>query len=354
MKLEELRGMLGDVDALVLFKPENIFYFSGFFSTSFMYLLIPRNDTPIAVVSQLEFEAAKSTIKDFTILEAKKQEDFENIFSNFQRDLKIKKLGFEEDFLTVNIKEKLEKKSEGVDFVPASNVVKKLRAVKSQSEIEIIRKAVKIADEGVKRAIDVITPGIREYEVAAEAEYLMRKMGSYGTSFDTIIASGHRSAFPHATCSDRKLENGDLVVIDLGVRYKNYCSDISRTCTVGSPSSEQEKLFQTVLNAQQKAIRLIHPGVNASEIDEAAREVIRSAGYGDFFVHSFGHGIGIEVHEFPSISAGSKDVIEEGMVFTAEPGVYIPNFGGCRIEDMVLVRDDGYELLTHSPRYLNL
>jgi Xaa-Pro aminopeptidase len=346
--------MLGDVDALVLFKPENIFYFSGFFSTSFMYLLIPRDGTPAAVVSQLEFEAAKSAIRDFCIFEAKKQEDFEIFFSNFQKDLKIKKLGFEEDFLTVNIKEKLEKKSEGVVFVPASNVVKKLRAIKSQGEIEIIRKAAKIADEGAKRAMDVIAPGIREYEVAAEAEYLMRKMGSGGTSFDTIIASGYRSAFPHANCSDRKLENGDLVVIDLGVRYKNYCSDISRTCTVGSPSSEQEKLFQIVLNAQQKAIELIRPGVKAGEIDEAARELIRRAGYGDFFVHSFGHGIGIEVHEYPSISSGGKDIIELGMVFTAEPGVYIPNFGGCRIEDMVLVRDEGYELLTYAPRNLFL
>jgi Xaa-Pro aminopeptidase len=352
MKLKELRGMLGDVDALVLFKPENIFYFSGFFSTSFMYLFIPRDDTPVAVVSQLEFEAAKSTIKDFSILEAKNQEDFEKTFSNLQKDLKVKKLGFEEDFLTVNIKEKLVKYSEGISFVPASNIVRRLRAVKSQSEIEIIRSAVKIADEGVKRAMDFITPGIREYEVAAEAEYIMRKMGSSGTSFDTIVASGHRSAFPHASCSDRKLEKGDLVVIDLGVRYKNYCSDISRTRTVGTPTSKQEELFQTVLNAQQKAIELIRPGVNAKEIDEAARELIKSSGYGKFFVHSFGHGIGIEVHEHPQISSSSKDTLESGMVLTAEPGVYIPNFGGCRIEDMVLVRDDGYELISCSPRYL--
>lgn len=353
MKLKELHNMLGDVDALILFKPENIFYFSGFFSTSFMYLFIPLDGRPFAVVSQLEFEAAKNTIKDFSILEAKKQEDFEKTFSNLQKDLKIKKLGFEEDFLTVNIKEKLEKNSEGINFVPASNIVKKLRAVKSRSEIEIIRRAVKIADEGVKRAIDFISPGIREYEVAAEAEYVMRKMGSNGTSFDTIIASGNRSAFPHASCSDRKLENGDLVIIDLGVRYKNYCSDISRTCTVGTPSSKQEELFQTVLNAQQKAIEIIRPGVKASEIDEAAREVIKVAGYGDFFVHSFGHGIGIEVHEYPSLSSSSKDTIESDMVFTAEPGVYIPNFGGCRIEDMVHVRDDGYEILSCSPRYLH-
>lgn len=353
MKLKELRGMLSGVDALVLFKPENIFFFSGFFSTSFMYLFIPRDGKPVAVVSQLEFEAAKGTIKDFSILEAKKQEDFEKTFSNLHKELNIKNLGFEEDFLTVNIKEKLEKNNEGLNFVPASNIVKKLRAVKSQSEIEIIRKAAKIADAGVKKATEFIIPGIKEYEVAAEAEYLMRKMGSSGAPFDTIVASGPRSAFPHASCSDRKLENGDFVVIDLGVRYKNYCSDISRTRTVGSPSSKQEKLFQTVLNAQQKAIEIIRPGIKANEIDEVARELIKGAGYGDFFVHSFGHGIGIEVHEYPSISSSSKDTIEAGMVFTAEPGVYIPDFGGCRIEDMVLVRDDGYELLSCSPRYLH-
>jgi Xaa-Pro aminopeptidase len=352
MRLKELRNMLGDADALVLFKPENIFHLSSFFSTAFMYLFVPRDDTPTAVVSQLEFEAAKNTIKEFSILEAKKQEDFEKTLSNLQKALKIKKLGFEEDFLTVNVKEKLEKSSEGVTFIPASNVMKKLRSIKSRSEIETIRRAVNIADEGIKRAIDVITPGIREFEVAAEAEYVMRKMGSSGTSFDTIIASGYRSAFPHGSCSDRKLENGDLVIIDLGVRYKNYCSDMSRTRTVGSPSSKQEKLFQTVLKAQQKAIELIRPGVKASELDEAARELIKKEGYGDFFVHSLGHGVGIEVHEYPSISSNSKDIIETGMVFTAEPGVYIPNFGGCRIEDMVLVREDGYEPFSNSPRFL--
>jgi Xaa-Pro aminopeptidase len=344
--------MLGDVDALILFKPENTFYLSSFFSTSYMYLLIPRDGTPVAVVSQLEFEAAKNAIKEFSIVEAKKQEDFEKALSNIRKDLKIKRLGFEEDFLTVNVKEKLEKDNEGVAFVPASNIMKKLRSIKSRSEAEAIRKAVKITNEGFKRAIDVMTSGIKEYEVAAEAEYVMRKMGSSGTSFDTIIASGYRSAFPHGSCSDRKLKNGDLVVLDMGVRYKNYCSDMTRTRTVGSPNSKQEKLFQTVLNAQQKAIELIRPGVKASEIDEAARELIKKEGYGDFFVHSLGHGVGIEVHEYPSISSNSKDIIETGMVFTAEPGVYIPNFGGCRIEDMVLVSKDGYELLSKSPQSL--
>ncbi|WXG40951.1 MAG: Xaa-Pro peptidase family protein [Candidatus Freyarchaeum deiterrae] len=352
MKLKELQDMLGDVEALILFKPENIFYISSFFSTSFMYLFIPREDSPTAVVSQLEFEAAKNAIKDFSILEAKKQEDFEKTLLNLQKDLKLKKLGFEEDFLTVNVKEKLEKSSKGVDFMPASDIIKKLRSIKSRSEIEVIRKAAEIADEGIKRAIDAITPGIKEYEVAAEAEYAMRKMGSSGTSFDTIIASGYRSAFPHGSCSDRKLENGDLVVIDLGARYKNYCSDLTRTRMVGSPSSKQEKLFQTVLNAQQKAMEIICPGVKASVIDETARELIKKEGYGDFFVHSFGHGVGIEVHEYPSISLNSKDIIETGMVFTAEPGVYVPDFGGCRIEDMVLVRKNGYELLSKSPQLL--
>ncbi|MEM3585729.1 MAG: Xaa-Pro peptidase family protein [Candidatus Jordarchaeaceae archaeon] len=354
MKLDKLRSMFGDIiDALVLFKPENIFYFSGFFPTSFMYLLIPKDDMPIAVVSQLEFEATKTTIKDFSVLEAKKQEDFEKTFSNLQRELKIRKLGFEEDFLSVSVKERMEKNIGGVNFIPFSNVVRKLRAVKSQSEIEIMRKALTIVSEGFKRAVNVIAPGIREYEVAAEVEYVMRKMGSSGTPFDTIIASGHRSAFPHASCSDRKLEDGDLVIIDLGARYKNYCSDITRTFTVGSPSQKQEEIFQIVLNAQQRAVELIRPGIKTSEIDSAARKVIEEAGYGEFFIHSFGHGIGIEVHEYPSISPSSNETIEDGMVFTAEPGIYIPNFGGCRIEDMILVHDNGCEVLSNIPRYLH-
>ncbi|MFB0560124.1 MAG: M24 family metallopeptidase [Candidatus Lokiarchaeia archaeon] len=353
MRLKELQNMLSEVGALFLSKPENIFYFSSFFSTSFMYLLIPRDGTPFAVVSQLEFEEANSTIKGFSIIKAKKLEDFEKTFSKLQKELKFKKLGIEEDFLTVNIKDKLEKNSKNTDFIPASNIIKKLRSIKSSSEIETIRKAAKIADEGIKKAIETINPGVKEYEVAAEAEYKMRKLGSSGAPFETIVASGHRSAFPHASCSDRKLENGDWVIIDLGARYKNYCSDTSRTHTVGSPNSKQKKLFQTVLNAQQKAIEIIRPGVKANEIDKAARELIKKEGYGDYFVHSLGHGIGIEVHEHPPISPINKDAIEEGMVFTAEPGVYIPNFGGCRIEDMILVRENGYEILTNSPRFLH-
>ncbi len=351
--LKKLWGMLGEVDALILFKPENIFYFSNFFSSSFMYLVIPRDGVPLAVVSQLDLWAAKNELKGFSIIEAKSQEDFDKCFSKLQKDLKIKKLGFEEDFLTVSVKERLEKSSDGLNFIPASNIIKKIRSIKSRSEIEKIRKAAKIADEGMKKAIETIAPGVREYDVAAEAEYVMRKRGSGGTSFETIVASGYRSAFPHASTSGRKLVKGDLVVIDLGVRYKNYCSDITRTCTVGSPNSEQEKLFQTVLSAQQKAIGIIRPGVKGNEIDKVARELIKREGYGDFFIHSFGHGIGIEVHEHPSISSSSTDIIDAGMVFTAEPGVYLPNFGGCRIEDMILVRKRGYELLTSSPRSLH-
>lgn len=353
MRLEKLRNMLSEVDALFLSKPENIFYFSSFFSTSFMYLLIPRDGTPFAVVSQLEFEEANSTIKGFSIIQAKKLEDFDKAFSELQKELKFKKLGIEEDSLTVNIKEKLEKNSEGINFVPVSNIIKKIRSIKSSNEVEIIRKAARIADEGMKKAIETINPGVKEYEVAAEAEYKMRKIGSSGTSFETIIASGYRSAFPHASCSDRKLENGDLVIIDLGVRYKNYCSDISRTHTVGSPSPTQKKIFQTVLNAQQKAIEIIRPGIKANEIDELARELIKKEGYGNYFIHSFGHGIGIEVHEHPQISQNNKEAIEEGMIFTAEPGVYILDFGGVRIEDMVLVTKNGCAILTKSSKFLD-
>jgi len=352
MRLKRLQSMLDKVDALILFKPENIFYFSRFFPNSFMYLLIPRDNTPIAVVPQLEFEEAKNTITGFRVLQAKKQKDFEKILSKLQKELKIRRLGFEDDSLTVNVKEKLEKNLGEIRFIPASTVVKKLRAVKSSDEIETIRKAARIAAKGIEKAIETANPGVREFEVAAEAEYTMRKMGSSGVSFETIVASGRRSAFPHASCGDRKLESGDLVIIDLGARYKNYCSDISRTITVGSPTSKQKRLFQTVLNAQKKAIEIITPGVKASDIDRAARGLIKKEGYGDFFVHSLGHGVGIEVHEYPPIGPDNKDSIKAGMVFTAEPGVYIPGFGGCRIEDMVLVLENGCELLTNAPRSL--
>jgi Xaa-Pro dipeptidase len=188
--------------------------------------------------------------------------------------------------------------------------------------------------------------------VAAEVEYAMRRAGSDGTSFDTIIASGANSAFPHGSCSNRKIQDDDLVVVDLGATYQFYRSDMTRTFTVGKPNEKQKKIYETVKLAQQKAFETIKPEIAANQIDAVARQVIEAAGFGEFFVHGLGHGVGLEVHESPVLSPSSKDVLATGNVVTNEPGIYIPNFGGVRIEDTVVITANGADKLTDDFLFL--
>jgi Xaa-Pro aminopeptidase len=198
-----------------------------------------------------------------------------------------------------------------------------------------------------------VAAGIREYEVAAEIEYAMRKQGSSGTAFETIVASGVYSAFPHGCCSDRKIREGDLVVVDVGATYKSYRSDMTRTFVAGNPSEKQKKLYQIVKKAQEKAFEAVKPNVKAADVDAAARKIIADAGYGDCFVHNLGHGVGLEVHEPPTLSPDSKDVLAAGNVVTVEPGIYLVGYGGVRIEDAVLVQRNGAEKLTNGPYALD-
>jgi Xaa-Pro aminopeptidase len=233
--------------------------------------------------------------------------------------------------------------------------------VKDEAEIDLMKKAADLTSMGMKVAYEVIRPGVKEYEVAAEVEYAMRRKGSWGVAFDTIIASGVRSAFPHGGggtllgggCTDRKISNRDLVVVDMGAICQQYRSDITRTIVAGKPSSRQEKLYAIVKAAHDRAFQAVRSGAKAKDVDAAARKVIADAGYGDFFVHGLGHGVGLEVHEGPTLSSVSKDNLTAGNVVTDEPGIYIPDFGGVRIEDTVLVRKAKAEYLTSGPVGLN-
>jgi Xaa-Pro aminopeptidase len=198
-----------------------------------------------------------------------------------------------------------------------------------------------------------VAAGVREDEVAAEIEYAMRKRGSSGAAFETIVASGACSAYPHGGCSDRKIRDGDLVVVDVGATYKFYRSDMTRTLVAGKPSEKQKKLYQTVKTAQETALEAVKPNVKAKDVDAAARKIFADAGYGEYFVHGLGHGVGLEVHEPPTLSPESKDVLVAGNVVTVEPGVYLVGYGGVRIEDTVLVQKNGAEKLTNGPYALS-
>jgi Xaa-Pro dipeptidase len=228
----------------------------------------------------------------------------------------------------------------------AGNLVRGLRAVKDEEEVKLIREACNLAEIGMETAAETIKPGVSQRRVAAEAEYAMRRKGSEGTSFDTIIVSGANAACPHGSCTDRIIRQGDLVVVDLGATYQSYRSDMTRTFTVSRPTEKQTQLYQTVLLAQQKAFKAMAPNVSAMQVDAVARQVIDTAGFGEFFVHNLGHGVGIDIHEAPTLRPASKDSLAAGNVVTVEPGIYLPGFGGVRVEDTVLVTGRGAEKLT--------
>ena len=232
---------------------------------------------------------------------------------------------------------------------PQSNLIREIRMVKDSEEIGFIREACKLASVGMQVASEVIKAGIKEKQAAAEIEYAMRKCGSDGIAFDTIIASGASSAYPHGSCSDRTIQEGDLVVVDLGATYNFYRSDMTRTFTAGKPTEKQTKIYETVKVAQEKAYHVIIPGTLAKNVDAVARQAIEEAGFGEFFVHNLGHGVGIDIHEAPVLSRDSKDALACGMVVTDEPGIYVAGYGGVRIEDTVLVTGGGAEKLTVGP-----
>jgi Xaa-Pro dipeptidase len=230
-----------------------------------------------------------------------------------------------------------------------NSIVQTLRMVKDKQELEYMRKAAELTSRGMEAAVETVKPGMKEYEVAAEIEYAMRKRGAGPTAFETIVASGAWSAFPHGGCSGREIRAGDLVVVDIGATFNFYCSDMTRTFVAGQPSEKQQKIYDTVKAAQQNALKTIKTGMPIPEVDSAARKVIEAAGYGEFFVHRLGHGVGLEVHEPPTLNQTNKDLLAAGNVVTVEPGIYLPGYGGVRIEDTVLVTTKGAEKLTSGP-----
>jgi Xaa-Pro aminopeptidase len=223
-------------------------------------------------------------------------------------------------------------------------LILKMREIKSRQEIAKLRRAAKIAVKGMHCAAELIEVGRSELEIAAEAEYAMRRAGSEGTSFGTIVASGRNSWLPHSTATRRRLRQGDLIIIDLGAKYEGYCSDMTRTFAL-SPTRKQLKLVELVKRAQMAAIARVRDGVRASAIDKVARDFISRAGYASYYLHSTGHGVGLEIHESPSLAPDSRDVLRKDMVTTVEPGIYLPGVGGARREDMVLVTTSGHEIL---------
>jgi len=261
-------------------------------------------------------------------------------------------IGFESDILTVDACRRLRKAFCGVRLKPFAGILSALRSRKDSYEVERIRRSVRILTRCYGVVERMLRPGVRERDIALAVEAAAKADGAEAMAFDTIIASGPRGALPHGKASDKRIRKGELVVADRGVVFDGYNSDSTRTYCVGKAAAKVREVYQTVLDAQARAIEMVRPGVAVSEIDRAAREHINAAGYGRYFGHGTGHGVGLEIHERPGIGPFGKEILAEGMVITVEPGIYIPGWGGVRIEDMLLVTADGFEILTKAPKGL--
>ena len=335
------------VDAVLITKAANVTYFSGFRGDS-SALLIGKNFRHL-VTDGRYVEQAKRQAKNFALV--KQTEGLSKKLVDEIKSAGAKIIGVEGNVMTVAQRDFLARELDGVEF--KSLEFDTLRQVKDAAEIEMIRKACEIADNAFTKVLEVIRPNVREIEVAAELEYFMRKLGSEKTAFTTIVASGWRGSLPHGVATDKKICAGELVTMDFGATFCGYRSDITRTVAVGKISHEQKKVYNAVHDAQLFGLEIISAGKSGKEIDSAVRERLTASGYEKNFVHGLGHGVGLEIHEEPRLSRLSNcEKLLPNMIVTDEPGVYIKNFGGVRIEDTVLVKDGISEALTRSPKTL--
>ncbi len=349
MKLAKLRQALIDnqIDALLITNEYNRRYMTGFTGTSGV-AIVSQNDA-VFITDFRYTEQAAEQVKEFRIVEHKGT-IIEEVAKQ-AASMGAKTIGFEKDAMHYGTYE-VYKAVLKADFVPVSGLIEKIRLIKTPEEINIIKVACEIADNAFTHILDFIKPGKTELEVSNELEFFMRKQGATSSSFDTIVASGLRSAFPHGVASEKVIETGDFVTLDFGAYYNGYISDTTRTIAVGQPSDKLVEMYNAVLESQLLALEKVGPGMTGIQADAVARDYLKSKGLGEAFGHSTGHGIGLEVHEGPGLSFRSETVLEPNMVVTIEPGVYIPGIGGVRIEDDILITETGNELLTHSTKQL--
>ncbi|MBM7650446.1 Xaa-Pro aminopeptidase [Bacillus ectoiniformans] len=336
-----------NIDGLLIMSPYNRRYITNFTGSSGAVLI--SADQALFITDFRYVEQAEKQAGGFKVI--KHTASIYEEIAKQSEDLGIKQLGFEKDHMTFASYEMLKAQVKG-ELVPVSGLIEKLRLIKSESEIKILKVAADIADAAFKHILDYIKPGLTELEVSNELEFFMRKCGATSSSFDIIVASGKRSALPHGVASEKVIEKGDMITLDYGAYYNGYVSDITRTVAVGEPASQMKEVYQVVLDAQMKAMDQIGPGMDGKQADAIARDLIKEKGYGDYFGHSTGHGIGLEVHEGPMLSFRSGTVLEPGMLVTVEPGIYLPGVGGVRIEDDIMITENGNETLTHSTKDL--
>lgn len=349
-RIERVRNIVDSLnaDSLIVYSPYNRRYLSGF-TGSTGYVIISKDKmgfvTDFRYVNQAGLEC-----KGFEIIE--NRNPVEDYLADVVKKYNIKKLAYEDSYMTVSFYNKLKNKLYDVELVPLLEAEGNIRIIKDSEELEYIEKAASIADKAFEHLLGFIKPGITEKDIGLELEFFMKKNGASKLSFDSIVASGWRSSLPHGMATDKIINSGDLLTLDYGCVYNGYCSDMTRTIVVGKADDKQREIYNVVLKAQTEALLHIKAGVLGKDIDKVARDIIKDAGYGDYFGHGLGHGVGLAVHEEPRLSQLGETPLEVNMVVTDEPGIYIPDFGGVRIEDLVVVGRDGPIVLSKSPKDL--
>jgi Xaa-Pro aminopeptidase len=349
-RLSKLRQALAgnNIDAILISQADNRFYLSGFDSSS-GYLLITTAKARLATDFRY-VEQASNQATGYEIIRIKS--NFPAWLPDLIAGLGIKKLGFEAEDISIathrQLSDFLKGNQPGIELIPVTGMVESLRTVKELREIDCIEKACAITDIAYAHIEKTIEAGMTEKQVAWEIERSLRENGSQAVPFEIIVASGPNAALPHHRPGDRAIKEGEPVLIDMGARYRGYASDLSRTICLGSPDDTFRKIYKTVLDAQEAAVAIIKGGMTGRQTDSAARTIIEKAGYGDLFGHSLGHGVGLAAHELPRLSPGAEDILDNGMVFTVEPGIYLTGWGGVRIEDTVVMENGKTRAITQA------
>jgi len=329
------------LSAMLVTTPASVRWLSGFTAPEDARVLITPHDAWLLTDGRYVAQADEESR-----LEAVIERDW---MSEVASRVRSGPLGVEAEHLTLASASSLAGKL-GHEPVRTEGLVSRLRRVKDASEIDAIRRAAALTDRAFEHALRALRPGVREVEIALEIERFVRTQGGDGMAFDVIVASGPRSAMPHGTASPKPIEAGELVTIDMGARVDGYCADMTRTVGVGEVAPAHRELFEAVLEAERAALAEVRPGAHGKDLDAVARDVLTAHGLGEAFAHSLGHGVGLDVHEGPALSARSSDELAAGMVVTIEPGAYRPGDAGVRIEDLAVVTDDGHEVLSSSPK----
>lgn len=360
-RLENLAEQLRreECDFAFLTSPYSIFYYTGYYTDPherLVALYLTQDGESVLICPAMEVEEVRSVGWDKNILS---YDDVQDPWSMFQssyigKQKSASKVAVEKNHLTFQRFEKLQAMLYDVEWIAAEEMVLSQRLRKDERELAKMKEAARLADYAIGEAVKLLRPGVTEQEIVAQVEMLVKMQGAQGMSFPTTVLFGEKSAMPHGKPGKRALQEGDFALFDLGVIIDGYCSDITRTFGFGSLSDEQKTIYEVVLTGQLAALDVCRPGTLLQEVDLAARNSIAAAGYGKYFTHRVGHGLGIDVHEAPSVHAKNTDPLIEGMTFTIEPGVYLPDVGGVRIEDDVFITRDGCEILTKYPKELQI